>query len=84
MYGGMPWVVRVWRPLQLHYSFAELRRVASEECPTGIGELSSQRRETTDINKPSQHIYRSTHDRQSPMKNLEMKFSLSELEFRFV
>jgi hypothetical protein len=23
-----------------------------------------------------------THDRQSPMKNLEVKFSLSELEFR--
>ena len=28
--------------VELHYSFAELREVAFEECPTGIGELGVQ------------------------------------------
>ena len=29
--------------VELHYSFAELREVAFEECPTGIGELGVKR-----------------------------------------
>ena len=35
--------------VELHYSFAELREVASEECPTGIGELGVKRARGVDL-----------------------------------